>query len=52
LVPGKDNVYQKFLLGIVLGESFALEVDFGDDIDDFLTPSDIPQSQLITPHKE
>jgi hypothetical protein len=24
-------------LGMVLGESFALEVDFDDDIDDFLT---------------
>jgi hypothetical protein len=35
-----------------LGESFALEVDFDDDIDDFLTWVNISRSRLIAPHKE
>jgi hypothetical protein len=44
-------VYQKFLLGIMLGENFASKVDSDDDINDFLTLVNISQSQLIAPHK-
>jgi hypothetical protein len=36
----------------MLGESSALEVNFDDDIDDFLTSMDIFWFQAIAPHKE
>jgi hypothetical protein len=49
LVPRKDKVYHKFLLGIVSSENFASKVDFNDDINDFLTP--ITQSRLKAPCK-
>jgi len=45
-------VYQKFLLGMMLGESFALEVDSNDDIDNFLAPTDISRSRVVALHKE
>jgi hypothetical protein len=41
LFPRKDKVYQKLLPRIILGKSYTSEVDFDDDIDDFLTPADI-----------
>jgi hypothetical protein len=37
---------------MVHGESYASKVNLDDDIDDFLTPIDIPQSQAIVPHNE
>ncbi len=37
---------------MVPGEIFASEVDSNDDIDNFLTPIGIFQSQVITPCKE
>jgi hypothetical protein len=52
LVPRKDKVYQKFFLGTMPKESFALEIDSNDDIDNFLTLTNIPQSQLIALRKE
>jgi len=52
MVFGKDKAYWKFLTGIVLGESFTSEVNFDDDIDDFLTLADISQSYPLIPHKE
>jgi hypothetical protein len=44
VVHGKDKAYWKFLLGIMSGESYASEVNFDDDIDDFLTPTNISRS--------
>jgi hypothetical protein len=41
LVVGMDKAYCKFMVGMVLGESFASKVDFDDNIDDFLTPTNI-----------
>jgi hypothetical protein len=41
LVVGKDKDYHKFLAGMVPGESFASKVDFDDNIDNFLTPTNI-----------
>ncbi len=45
LVLKKDMVYQKNLLRIVPGESFALKVNSDDNIDNFLTLIDISQSR-------
>jgi hypothetical protein len=33
-------------------ENFALEVDFDDDINDFVTPTNISRSWAVIPHKE
>jgi hypothetical protein len=49
---GEDKAYQKFLLKTMLKESFASKVDFDDDINDFLTPTDIFRSWAIVPCKE
>jgi len=42
LVVGKDKAYCKFLTRTMPRDSFALEVNSNDDIDDFLTPTNIP----------
>jgi len=42
LVVGKDKAYCKFLARIVPGDSSTLEVNSSDDIDNFLTPTNIP----------
>jgi hypothetical protein len=41
LVVGKDKAYRKFLAGMVSRESFASKVDFDDDIDNFVTLTNI-----------
>jgi hypothetical protein len=41
LVVGKDKAHCKFMAIMVLGDNSASEVNFNDDIDYFLTPTDI-----------
>jgi hypothetical protein len=52
LVVGKDKAYCKFLTKTMPGESFALEVNSNDDIDDFLIPTNIFGSWTIALRKE
>jgi hypothetical protein len=41
LVVGKDKAYCKFLARTMPGDNSALEVNSNDDIDDFLTLTNI-----------
>ncbi len=52
LVPRKDKAYRKFLPRMVPGESSVSEVDYNDDIDEFLNPVAISQSWAVASHKE
>jgi uncharacterized protein (DUF2132 family) len=52
LVIKKDKTYCKFLARAVPRESSTSEVNFNDDIDDFLSPIDISQSWTVTSRKE
>jgi hypothetical protein len=52
LDPIMDKAYQNFLLKTMLGEISPLEVDSNDDINDFLTPTNISRSWPATLCKE
>jgi hypothetical protein len=41
LVVGKDKAYHMFLVGMVRRESFASKVHFDENINNFLTPTNI-----------
>jgi hypothetical protein len=52
LVVGEDKANGMFMAGTMPKESFALKVDFDDDINNFLTLTNISRSRAIAPHKE
>jgi hypothetical protein len=52
LVIEKDKAHCKFMAITVLGDNSTSEVNFNDDIDHFLTPTDMSWFRIVASCKE